>query len=914
MTDRAYGDEDVSWRTRDNGSGVQDCPRHRDRQSINIFSLCEPPAISITESLSNASIPQTVQINDHGRERNFDLSTFLVGGRGGNSSENTIRVSNMTDSMATLDNGSSHHPYRNPGNASTNSISNIADSMATLDTGSSHHPYRNAVNASTNSIGIANLDSSSHHPYRNAVWGTESVMSGDDSIFDLMTGSNHSFFSSLGSTRMPTGLDAGGNGTGSANGVSSQIHDAARLTDWRTVASLCEQNPEAAGYIGNDGWTALHHACSRRCPYPQVVEAVIRAYPDALLLAEEKGWLPLHYACRFKAPKEVVELLLHMDSEKGRVAVTRPDRKGRSPLYYAVRYNSPPGVVGLLIEMDASAVLEEDKNADSPLALVWDDWAEKLAGKRTLQTILMDTGGNHNLDLNCSISSISFNLDDQTNLEERIQAAKLVRKRLERQPQALERWKKVNLFLKAAFGFPFAEDWEPVQRINAEEEKKDTREERKWRVLHAVCAIKCHYSLFLLAISLYPEQAFELDRNDLRPIQNPCNKSKLSSQLYPSNLSALHLAASSHSGGDFGRKVVSQLVSFNPGALKTVDTQGSTPLHRIAENSFKSDWSSDAVDEVYFSHPDAIQEVDSNGRLPLHRAAGAISYFDANLGSDAVLSRSVICRFLREHADGARAEDHFGCLPLHLLAQNGSRWDAQAQALYDANEDAVRHRTGVKLGNRLPLHLAAKNSDSDFTMIGKLVEYNPRGASQADRKGMYPIHLACESGHSWRSVQLIHEAFPTAVQQAEENTRGWHALHMAASSDGAEHELITKLVELDPEAASIGDTDGRLPLHLACDTKRNWDDGLSCLFSANPNAILQRDEHGMLPLHIVAFRYRCIPPSLGDAGPRVTDIRSRRLSRTSEALETERRTAKEKKEARELSNIYEILRADPSVL
>eukprot|EP00537_Pseudo-nitzschia_pungens_P000850 CAMPEP_0172356146 /NCGR_PEP_ID=MMETSP1060-20121228/486_1 /TAXON_ID=37318 /ORGANISM="Pseudo-nitzschia pungens, Strain cf. cingulata" /LENGTH=36 /DNA_ID= /DNA_START= /DNA_END= /DNA_ORIENTATION= len=36
----------------------------------------------------------------------------------------------MTDSMATLDNGSSHHPYRNPGNASTNSISNIADSMA----------------------------------------------------------------------------------------------------------------------------------------------------------------------------------------------------------------------------------------------------------------------------------------------------------------------------------------------------------------------------------------------------------------------------------------------------------------------------------------------------------------------------------------------------------------------------------------------------------------------------------------------------------------------------------------------------------------------------------------------------------------------------------------------------------------
>ena len=38
---------------------------------------------------------------------------------------------------------------------------------------------------------------------------------------------------------------------------------------------------------------------------------------------------------------------------------------------------------------------------------------------------------------------------------------------------------------------------------------------RIWRVLHAVSAIKCHHSLFKLASALHPEQARELDQNDL---------------------------------------------------------------------------------------------------------------------------------------------------------------------------------------------------------------------------------------------------------------------------------------------------------------------------------------------------------------------------------------------------------------
>jgi hypothetical protein len=237
--------------------------------------------------------------------------------------------------------------------------------------------------------------------------------------------------------------------------VSSMIHDAARITNWRSVLLLCRTHPQSAQYAGPDGWTALHHACNRRCPQPEVAEALIRAYPDALLEVEEKGMTPLHYACRFKAPKEVVRLLLHLYPARGRASVSMRDRRGRTPLYYAVRYDAPPGVVELLLEVDPSVVLEEDRNADSPLALVWDSWAEKYEGKKTLQPFLQPEQPT-----------------DPETLKEMFN--------LQCNEKLLKKWKTVTLFLRAAFGF-----------------HKDGS--RTYRALHATAAIKCHPTLYLLS-------------------------------------------------------------------------------------------------------------------------------------------------------------------------------------------------------------------------------------------------------------------------------------------------------------------------------------------------------------------------------------------------------------------------------
>ncbi|CAJ1901148.1 unnamed protein product [Cylindrotheca closterium] len=675
--------------------------------------------------------------------------------------------------------------------------------------------------------------------------------------------------------------------------VSSVIHDAARITNWGTVKSLCETDPEAASFVGRDRWTALHHACNRRCPYADVVEALITAYPDALLQEEDKGWLPLHYACRFKAPKEVVRLLIHQFPEKGRMAVKCLERQGRTPLYYAVRYDAPPGVVGLLLEVDASAVLEEDQNADSPLALVWDAWAEKMDGKRTLQRIYIPES-----------EAETMALEDQ---------AAQVEKRLKSQKKLYGRWNKVNIFLKAAFGFSVEDDDEAgASNIDGDSKikaggKKDANNGRKWRILHATAAIKCHPSLFMLARSLHPEQCFEIDDKDLK---GPVHIS--GDETAAHGLTALHLAASSHANGESSRLVITELLRMNPAAAEEVDSSNSLPFHRVVENKYKPHWSEDGAKDIYLANTAAISATDRDGKLPLHRAASAITYSESS--STATKARSAICNLLELRPEAAEHSDSFGCLPLHLVAQSGSQWDYQVQSLYDANPAAAQVRSGVKMLNRLPLHMAASNPSSEFSMIDTLVQMNPRGATQADRKGNYPLHLACAAGLSWESINSIHKAYPEAIQEAEGNDRGWTALQIAASNSQINVDVISNLSEIYPLGAGVADNDGRYAFHLSCFAGRKWEEGLSALFQAYPDALGTPDRKGLLPFHIVSFRYSASPE---EAIPEVQDPsqNERGFSKSASiGLDAEQYAMKELEDAKRIENLFHLLKADPTVL
>jgi ankyrin repeat protein len=659
--------------------------------------------------------------------------------------------------------------------------------------------------------------------------------------------------------------------------VASVIHDAARITDWNRVLSLCQSNPEFASYAGRDGWTALHHACNRRCPRPEVAEALINAYPAALLQEEEKGWLPLHYACRFKAPKSVVNLLLYLFPESGKAAVAKVDRLGRTPLYYAVRYDAPPGVVGLLLQVDPSAVLEEDQNDESPLALVWDSWAEKLEGKRLINNFL--PGG--------------FPEPEDTTAEQR---AILLHERLQREPKLRRRWQKVNMLLKAAFGFPVEDSFDDGDD-NSLDSTNVTSVQRVWRVVHATAAVKCHLSLFLLACALHPEQAKMFDENDLRrPGDLEVSESSRAHQ------TALHLAASSNAGGEAGKTVLITLLSLNQEAAEVQDgISGSLPLHRMVENPRKQDWPNHAG-ILYHFYPRAVQIHDLQGKLPLHRAAAAIRHVERVDNSE---DRSVIVQLVRAYPQATLQTDRAGCLPFHYIASHAQVWDDDVESVLGVNRNAVQARAGIEFNNRLPIHMASANSQSKESLLQKLIQLHPRGAAIPDSQGKLPLHLVCENGKEWESggVRAIYEAFPNAVRQSEMNSRGWLPLHIAAACPHSSADLFKKLIEVYPEAAHEPDSQGCYPLHLACSAGKGWNEGLQILFDANASALSICDKRQRLPFHIAAFLY-CKDSS------EIEEVTIKALPSV-EAL-NEKQVGFEK--AAKLDILYQLLRSDPSTV
>mmetsp|Transcript_4757 Transcript_4757/g.6939 ORF Transcript_4757/g.6939 Transcript_4757/m.6939 type:complete len:803 (-) Transcript_4757:78-2486(-) len=638
------------------------------------------------------------------------------------------------------------------------------------------------------------------------------------------------------------------------NGFSSAIHDAARITNWVLVAELSKSDPRAAAYAGPNYWTALHHACSRRCPHADVVESLLSAYPQALVETDDRGWTPLHQACRFKAPKEVVRLLLRAYPELGKRAAGMRNGEGRSALWLALRYDAPKGVADLLLQADPSAVLDEDREGGSPLTLVWDDYANSFQGKRTLQVLLRH------------LENEGWDSTNDDGAQERIATsernAKLAMTKSAPACKELQsKWKKVITLLKAYFQFP-AED-------------SDGPPTRKWRVLHAVSAIKCHPTLFLLARALYPEQANEVDENDLLPgngrdaLSLPDPQSSCADRRRSSNRTALHFAAMSPLSGREERSVIKTLLKLNPAAAAHVDGYGSLPLHLLALNDKRIHWVHDGLRDVYDAYPEASLCRDGSGRTPLHCAASAAGNYSrlsstaagsessSNAAQEGSELRSVIQNLVRGNGAAASITDNSGRLPLHYIAEKAEEWNADAQAILDAHPAATSTRSGALTHNQLPLHMAASSTDARPSLIMNLVNANPRAASLVDSMGRLPLHLVCDSGRStWdRGIDAIYLAYNQAIVIPEDNQRRWTVLHTVVASISASRDLIERVLRMNPGAASLADGDGKLPLHIVCGTNRQWvEGGIQLIFDANPSAALAEDNDGFLPFQIAAMR------------------------------------------------------------
>ena len=147
----------------------------------------------------------------------------------------------------------------------------------------------------------------------------------------------------------------------------------------------------------------------------------------------------------------------------------------------------------------------------------------------------------------------------------------------------------------------------------------------------------------------------------------------------------------------------------------------------------------------------------------------------------------------------------------------------------------------------------------------------------------YAFDLSSGSGHDEAKLyQVEMEASPIEFILLTEN---------------AQHSLRNHAGQEMNATASWKDQDGRLPLHWACVTDKDWSrDGLHALIKAFPDGLQARDPiTGLWPFQLAA-------------APSCDSVREMSTRSTPPQHQNSR------KEAEKVSTIYELLRAHPSAL
>jgi ankyrin repeat protein len=375
----------------------------------------------------------------------------------------------------------------------------------------------------------------------------------------------------------------------------------------------------------------------------------------------------------------------------------------------------------------------------------------------------------------------------------------------------------------------------------------------------------------VVACILYPEQASELDKDDLffhSTMSNP------EIQQTPNQQTALHLATKVHSQGVEARKVIMALLTLFPEAAAFRNPRDDCyPLHYLCKNESKVQWIQDGFRDVYEANKEAIYQGNYSNQLPLHLAASVARYrpspviatitkpaqhtqdaqnpLQQHSNMDAV--GSIIQNLIEAYPESSRQLDHLGMHPFHYIAKNSELWTLDVEVLYMSYPQAIHTPTAAN--QNIPLHLAAGNMDARGDFIHALVKLYPSGCAITNDEGKLPLHLACEVGKNWdEGVQYIYNAYNEALF-TRAGKSGKLPIHFAAESKSCPKGLLAHLVEWNMKSTIVKDSRGQTPLHLAIQSGKFWDDGLDILIHAGPDSMDIADNHGIVPFVLAALKH-----------------------------------------------------------
>jgi len=350
--------------------------------------------------------------------------------------------------------------------------------------------------------------------------------------------------------------------------------------DWAGALSRIASSPDECRAVGVQGRTPLHVACDHDAP-AILVEALLKACPEASLMVGTSNMNPLHITCSSQhASVHVVRVLLQ-SSELSYHMTSMRDVDGDTPLHAACRCGAPIDVLRVLLQANPKAVNERDYEGLTPLLRLWvryfvilgDDVIEGVKGSADLTGDLGDA------------------------------------------------WKKTELLLRCAYIGSLSGTC--ARRPNAP----------IFRAVHAASAIDCPRSVVKIATIVYPKQVEQCDEQGMTPLliaaSAPIYKVRdlsddgymLEDRVHGDDTN--NDMASVEESNSTEPSVIDILIRASTKPASIADSHGRLPLHLAIQTGKR--WN-EGIRAILEAHPDALGQKDiTTGLVPFMQAAAVES-------------------------------------------------------------------------------------------------------------------------------------------------------------------------------------------------------------------------------------------------------------------------------------------------
>ena len=212
-----------------------------------------------------------------------------------------------------------------------------------------------------------------------------------------------------------------------------------------------------------------------------------------------------------------------------------------------------------------------------------------------------------------------------------------------------------------------------------------------------------------------------------------------------------------------------------------------------------------------------------------------------------------IISFLELVPDALTKADIDGCLPIHMAMTNGASHDALS-LLIQAAPDSVKvpNKWGYApfdwIWKRCVFELATLDpSNSSDNCIREGIWHTLEALIKAfargdDEKHQTILHMVTEFKCPLALLEAILNDHAWMTTARDTDGRVPIACAAKAPQSIVSTEFIQLLTFVNPKMLLEMDNDGRVPLHLAIDSKKDWDQVLLFMVKASPDCIRIQDE------------------------------------------------------------------------